>query len=611
MDQTEFLDKLPQSEKSLEIDLVNKKLLTIEQLEYALISKSLSGTTLVDVLLKEGLVSGEDLYKAVANHYNVEYVDLKKFPSSVDVLKKTDFFDYIKHNFIPWKKVGDIIFVAITYLSDDLFLYLKNKYPFGFRIIYTSPDYITLMIQRHFSELNLSMVKNELKAVEQIYSSEKLLSVTQKIKLCLVTIIFIILCVYFPKFMLLWALLMANVIFLSNLLLKIFLFSNGNITPKSEYKNMYNDQDLPIYTILLPLYKESSSLYNLMEAMKRLNYPKSKLDIIFVLEEFDRETISSLRKQKYSGFFRVICVPKSYPKTKPKACSYALKFAKGEYITIFDAEDRPEPDQLLKAINCFSKSDEKVACLQAKLFCINYKESLLSFLFSLEYLIWFGWLLKGLQNLNMPIPLGGTSNHFKTDILRLAGGWDPYNVTEDADLGYRLAKHGYKTKILDSVTWEEAPIELSIWLRQRSRWIKGHIQTYIVHLRNSFKFVENYGIRGLIGFHGFLILPILTYFLQVLILTQIFFSGFDSLNPFLKWLSITNVFLWIIFSISTSVFVAIKNKYSDVNCFLFLACPFYCFLHLISAIMAVYDIIFRTHYWAKTPHNLDKRLKIG
>jgi len=298
----------------------------------------------------------------------------------------------------------------------------------------------------------------------------------------------------FPGFILRSILVAANIVFLLNLLFKILIFFKG--MNKASVKTRLDRKNLPIYSILLPVYKEGLVIERLLSSMRKLDYPKSKLDIIIIVEQFDRETISFLKKQNYDGLFRIICVPKSDPKTKPKACSYALKFAMGEYLTIYDAEDRPEPDQLLKAVQMFRSEPKNVACLQAKLSCFNFKETLLSFLFSVEYLIWFGFFLNGLEKLNMPIPLGGNSNHFKIEMLKFSGGWDPYNVTEDADIGYRIAKNGYRTKILDSTTWEEAPIDLKSWINQRSRWIKGHMQTYIVHIRDLGKFT----ISEIIGF---------------------------------------------------------------------------------------------------------------
>jgi len=402
----------------------------------------------------------------------------------------------------------------------------------------------------------------------------------------------------------------ANLLFLVNIMFKLVIFFKGMKKDEPDFSySKVDESQLPIYTILLPLYKEALVIKKLLEAMRNLNYPKSKLDIIIIVEQFDRKTIKFLNSHNKDGLFRIICVPKSDPKTKPKACSYALKFAEGQYLTIYDAEDRPEPDQLLKAVHMFRKGGPDLACLQSKLSCFNFKENLLSFLFSVEYLIWFGFFLKGLERLNIPIPLGGNSNHFKVQVLKYMGGWDPYNVTEDADLGYRLAKKGYKTKMMDSITWEEAPITLKSWINQRSRWIKGHMQTYIVHLRDAGKLRKSFGIMGVFGFHSFLIVPILAYFLQLVILFGGLLTTEDPFLSFLKNLSIFNLICWIVLSIALAVFAISRSKWKNIKIVSVCFYPFYYCLHLISAIIALYQIIFKTHYWAKTEHEFDNRVE--
>ena len=186
-------------------------------------------------------------------------------------------------------------------------------------------------------------------------------------------------------------------------------------------------------------------------------------------------------------FFDVIKVPVSYPRTKPKACNYGLQFAKGKYITIYDAEDRPAMDQLKLVVAKFAISDSNVACIQAKLNYYNREENYLTKLFAIEFSLLFEYVMLGLKKLDMPIPLGGSSNHFIREKLEELGGWDAFNVTEDADLGIRLHHRGYQTELIDSITLEESPISMHAWLVQRARWIKGHVLTSLVHLRQSNK----------------------------------------------------------------------------------------------------------------------------
>ena len=258
-----------------------------------------------------------------------------------------------------------------------------------------------------------------------------------------------------------------------------------------------NSKTLPLYTILCPLYREAKILLQFVKAMDSLNWPTNRLEVLLLLEQNDEETIDAVKKMNLPAHFKILIVPHSLPKTKPKACNYGLAHARGSLIVIYDAEDKPEPDQLKKAYLGFAKSDHRVACLQAKLNYYNPHHNFLTMLFTAEYSLWFDVILPGFQSINTAIPLGGTSNHFRTDVLRKLEGWDPFNVTEDADLGIRLFKSGYKTAIIDSVTYEEANSNIRNWIRQRSRWIKGYFQTYLVHTRSPLNFVKKHGFHTL------------------------------------------------------------------------------------------------------------------
>ncbi|MBV9548486.1 MAG: glycosyltransferase [Alphaproteobacteria bacterium] len=190
--------------------------------------------------------------------------------------------------------------------------------------------------------------------------------------------------------------------------------------------------------------------------------------------------------------------------TPGKAANYALQFARGEYLVIYDAEDRPEPDQLLKAVQAFRSGPRTLACVQARLNFFNADHCWLTKMFALDYALWFEMLLPGLDRIGMPMPLGGTSNHFRTAVLRAIGGWDAYNVTEDADIGIRLAQLGYRASMIASTTFEEAPVSLNAWLRQRSRWLKGYMQTWLVHMRRPLVLLRHAGVGGFLSFQLFL-----------------------------------------------------------------------------------------------------------
>jgi hypothetical protein len=258
---------------------------------------------------------------------------------------------------------------------------------------------------------------------------------------------------------------------------------------------------LPIYSVLVPLYREAGVVAGLVRALEALDYPRPRLEVLLVLEAGDIETQAALLGLGLPPSFRAIVVPERGPRTKPKALNYALNFARGDYVVVYDAEDRPEPDQLRRALEAFRRGPPGLGCVQARLNVYNPDRSWLTRQFTLEYSGLFDAILPALARLGLPIPLGGTSNHFRRETLVAAGGWDPFNVTEDADLGFRLARSGWRTAVLASTTWEEAPASLGGWFRQRTRWLKGWMQTYLVHTREPRRLGAELGCKGALAFH--------------------------------------------------------------------------------------------------------------
>lgn len=374
---------------------------------------------------------------------------------------------------------------------------------------------------------------------------------------------------------------------------------------------------LPTYSILCPLYHESKVLEQFVRNMEALIYPKEKLEILLLLEENDLETVEVAKKLRLPSYFKIVVIPHSLPKTKPKACNFGLKIAKGELIVIYDAEDQPEPWQLFKSGTIFKKLPEKICCLQARLNYYNPNYNLLTRLFTAEYSLWFGLVLPAFQSINTTIPLGGTSNHFKTSVLRKIGGWDAYNVTEDCDLGIRLFVEGYKTAIINSETLEEANSNVHNWIRQRSRWIKGYLQTYLVHMRNPVELFNK------LGWHAFvfqLVIGARTIFIFInpllWILTISYFVLYRFIGPTIESFYPSAVFYMAVVSLIFGNFLYLynymiavaKNEQWWLLKYVFLI-PFYWFLVSIASLKALGQLVFKPHYWEKTHHglHLDKR----
>jgi cellulose synthase/poly-beta-1,6-N-acetylglucosamine synthase-like glycosyltransferase len=256
------------------------------------------------------------------------------------------------------------------------------------------------------------------------------------------------------------------------------------------------DNALPIYSVLVPVFRETAILGQLIRALMGLDYPNERLDIKLILEEGDIPMLRAVAQFTLPPHFEIVVVPAGKPQTKPRALSYALQFVRGSLVTIYDAEDIPHSQQLRLAAAAFAAAPSEVACLQASLSFFNPEASWLTRQFAAEYAGLFNLLLPALAERGLPILLGGTSNHFRREALETCGGWDPFNVTEDADLGLRLARLGFRCDVLASETLEEANLELGNWLRQRRRWLKGFLQCWLVHMREPFRLYRELGTEG-------------------------------------------------------------------------------------------------------------------
>ena len=372
------------------------------------------------------------------------------------------------------------------------------------------------------------------------------------------------------------------------------------------------DEKLPMYSILCPLYKEGKILPQFVTAITRLEWPKSKLEVLLLLESDDHETVTAAQQLKLPEYFRVIKIPVSDPKTKPKALNYGLHHTRGEYVVIYDAEDMPDPWQLKKAYLGFSRVGKNVACLQAKLNYYNPHHNLLTQLFTAEYSLWFDVVLPGLQSIATSIPLGGTSNHFRTAVLRQLHGWDPFNVTEDCDLGVRLFKAGYKTAMIDSTTLEEANSDLKNWLRQRSRWIKGYIQTYLVHMRSPWQFAKTQGIHAVIfqlvvgGKTAFMLINPFLWLATIAYFTLFAIVGptIESLYPpVIFYMAATSLVLGNFIYLYNYMIGCAKRGHWNLIKYVYLV-PFYWLFVSVGAGIALTQLVFKPHYWEKTIHGL-------
>ncbi len=371
------------------------------------------------------------------------------------------------------------------------------------------------------------------------------------------------------------------------------------------------DPALPGYVVLIPLYREADRLPGLVEDMLRLAYPAERLDIVLIVEQSDLETQAAIARTRLAGHMRMCVVPEGRPRTKPRALNYALQGARGDFVVIYDAEDTPEPDQLLKAVATFARRGPHTACLQARLNVDNRRESWFSRQFAIEYSVLFGALLPALALLKLPMPLGGTSNHFRRRVLEDVGGWDAFNVTEDADLGIRLSRAGFAVDMLDSTTWEEAPASYKVWRGQRRRWLKGWMQTLIVHSRRPLRLVWELGIWKTAGFAilmgGILFSALVHPWVYVGLALDI--AGISLMpSPFdretAQWLwaaAFANLLAGYASAIMLGAVVVWRLGWRDLLASV-ATMPVYWLLVSLAAYRAAIELLHLPHYWEKTMH---------
>lgn len=388
------------------------------------------------------------------------------------------------------------------------------------------------------------------------------------------------------------------------------------------------DEDLPVYTLLVPLFHEQEMLPHILSNIARMDYPRDKLDVKILMEEEDEETLGKARKlglfgnieeiispmteeeyRKFISIFHPVVVPYAELKTKPRACNYGLKRARGEFVVVYDAEDLPDRDQLKKVFIAFGRLGPEYACVQCLLNFYNPRRNFLTRWFSIEYSYYYDYYIQGLDKIDAPIPLGGTSNHFRMRTLRELGAWDPFNVTEDADLGMRIARKKYKTGVLNSHTYEEAVTSIRSWIKQRSRWVKGFVITWFVTMRHPVRVFQDIGLKNFLifqtGFGGNFYLPLMNLFLWL-----VFLAGFIIPTYFAKWfdfwpfaaIAVFNLVIGNLFFLVMMLLATWKEKQKDLLIYSLFS-PIYWVFMSIGAWKGFLQLIGGKAYkWEKTAH---------
>jgi len=564
------------------------------------------------ILLSHGMATEDQLYQALAVQFECSHATFDDARPDVRLVDEIGADRCLRHGVVPWKRIGTAIVIATSRPSE--FSDLRDTLPVG-----ASRILMAVASETDIQAALLPLRQRSLiaRAEARVTDSESCRNWNSGAMARLViAAVLIVLAgvVTAPAITFLIISLWAITALVLNTGLKaaaalatMRMMRRGRSQFRTQRRGVM--MRLPTVSIMVPLFKERAIAGSLVRRLGRLNYPAELLDICLVVENDDLITQTTLSTCELPTWMRQVSVPRGSLKTKPRALNYALDFCRGSIIGVYDAEDAPEPDQIYKVVRRFHDAPPKVACLQGILDFYNPRQNWLSRCFTIEYATWFRVILPGLERLKLAIPLGGTTLFFRREILEELGGWDAHNVTEDADLGIRLARHGYRTELIHTTTFEEANCRTWPWVKQRSRWLKGYAMTWAVHMQSPRRLWQDLGPRKFFGVQV-LFGCTLSQFLLAPILWSFWALPLGMAHPLnatltpagLKALAV--LFLAAEFvTLAVGIFAVIISRHRRF----WLWVPtlhLYFPLAAIASYKAFWEMISRPFYWDKTAHGL-------
>ena len=564
------------------------------------------------VLLARDAVSEADLLPALAESHGLGLAEDRPLPSDPELAACLSARDALALDAVPMERVGSVVIVATGRpdRADDIRATLRL--PPGARAVLVLAPRARIMAAQIalYGEALARLAEGQAPLAASCRGWRAQVAGRGAV---LFACAIAILAFAQPSAVLALAFGLAILIFLGNMALKIMAFA---ATLRAERRPAISPQTptgpalpqrLPVVSILVPLYQEPEIATTLMTWLTRLDYPPERLDVLLVIEQDDHLTRSALAAMTLPGWARIVTVPQGEPRTKPRALNFALNFARGEIIGIYDAEDRPETDQIFRVVQRFAELGPDTACLQGQLDYHNARHNLLSRLFAIEYAIWFRVLLPGVQRLGLVVPLGGTTLFLRRAALTHVGGWDAHNVTEDAELGLRLARHGYRTEIIETTTFEEANAAVLPWIRQRSRWQKGYLLTWAIAMRAPIALWRDLGTRRFLAVQvqilfavaGFLVAPLLW---SLMIKPFGYAHPLDAVvGPFGYGVLATIFVASLVLSVALAFHATRARHLRRLRPFIPLS-ELYFLLGTLSAWRAAVEMLLRPFFWAKTLH---------
>jgi len=588
-------------------------------LRRALAAQAETGQRLGDTILAHGLAEETALAEAIAEQQGLVCINLERSPPDPALIASGDLDIYLHHRILPWRQAGGVTLFAAADPDelDPAVERLGLDRSAAAAVVVTRSD-LERALHRY---LGPDLARAAALRTAEDHSARAIGGLCRLAVFALAAGALALAVI--GEMAVIAALALLFVINGATTALRIAALLAGRRRPDSakpaasDAVNLSNKRAPPVISILVPLYSEAGMIGEIIRALSALDYPRELTEVVILLEESDATTRAALAEVDLSGWMRTVIVPDGVPRTKPRALNHGLGFCRGEIIGILDAEDRPEPGQLATVAEALRNAPPEMACVQCQLAYYNARENWITRCFQIEYAIWFEVLLRGFRALDLPIPLGGTSVYFRRSALIALGAWDAHNVTEDADLGMRLARAGLGCGVLRSTTYEEANCRAATWIRQRSRWLKGYLITWLSHMRRPGRLWSELGARGFFGLNivflgaatAYLALPL--FWLAVL--------GWATTGSTLWASTLPGWAIWpagLSLAFGQAVMLgcaalALRRRGALGLMPWVLTLPVYWTLGAVAAWKAVIELPTAPFYWDKTRHGLSRYLRPG
>ncbi|MEQ3710568.1 MAG: glycosyltransferase [Tateyamaria sp.] len=595
--------------------LVNAGLISQTALLQALAMQRRIDSPLGEILVAEGHVARDDVLSALAVQYDADRVDMDIDPPDPVMSKALPAHLCQRFGVVPWRWIDNTLMVATTRPDqmEALAAALPRTAPSMLPVIADQDQIIAQTSALHGARLARRAV-TKLPAAFSCRTWSLGAAMGRAQAVLVAGVVFGLIALY-PAWALTGLIACAVLTLVMTTTLKAFALGarmTHQLPARVEPLVLVPRGRAPKISVMVPLFNEERIAEALIQRLSKLTYPKALLEVVLVLEAKDEVTRATLERTDLPSWMRVIEVPDDGTlTTKPRAMNYTLDFCRGDIIGVWDAEDAPEPDQLEKVVAQFAKAGPKVACLQGILDYYNPRQNWLSRCFTIEYASWWRLVLPGVSRLGLVLPLGGTTVFFRRSILEDIGGWDAHNVTEDADLGIRLARHGFTTELIPTATYEEANCRAWPWVKQRSRWIKGYLITYFVHMRSPRALMRDLGFWRFMGIQAMFLATVIQ-FAALPVLWSFSLPVFGLPHPVVETLGPVVVWPVAVFFFGTEVLnivigmLAVSGRRHRHLLVWVPTLVFYFPLGALASYKALYELVVKPFYWDKTQHGHGK-----